>query len=151
MGTLIGVQNKAVVPYSTSNQEGAKNMRFIAVLDTDLVNQAEDYGFVVAKVDDTKDYSNTKIENLKAFWGNGEKTVSAKNTYNNVCGTPAYGDPTNNTTDYKYITCAINNVSTTDKFLVRFYVKIDGKYYYAKYSGHDYKYTGCIAAWSDLG
>ena len=80
MGTLIGVQNKAVVPYSTSNQEGAKNMRFIAVLDTDLVNQAEDYGFVVAKVDDTKDYSNTKIENLKAFWGNGEKTVSAKNT-----------------------------------------------------------------------
>ena len=153
MGTLIGVQKKTVAGQGTSTQEGTNNMRFIACLDTDILQSAEDYGFVVAKVDDTKDYSNTNIDALVANWGNGEKTVSAKDTYNNVCGTPAYGDPTDSLghTDYKYITCAINNVSSSDKFVARFYVKTGGKTYYAKYSGHDYKYTGCIAAWSDLG
>ena len=151
MGTLLGVQAKSIAGENTSSQEGTYNMRFVACLDTDILQSADDYGFVVAKLDDTKDYSNTKIENLKAFWGNGEKTVSAKGTYNNVCGSNAkYGDPTDGSTPYKYITCAINNVSDGDKFVARFYVKIDGKYYYAKYSGHDYKYTGCIASWSDV-
>ncbi|MCR5653397.1 MAG: hypothetical protein K6F88_06315, partial [Ruminococcus sp.] len=150
MGTLLGVQAKSTAGEGTSSQEGTYNMRFVACLDTDILKSADDYGFVVAKLDGTKDYSNTKIENLKAFWGNGEKTASAKGTYNNVCGTPAYGDPTDDSTPYKYITCAINNVSDGDKFVARFYVKIDGKYYYAKYSGHNYKYTGCIASWSDV-
>ncbi len=158
-GTLLGVQKKFTdkIDETTSSQEGAKNMRFIAVLDTDLVQNADDYGFVLAKVTDTTaktfGYDNTNFDNLKANMGNGEKTISAKGTSNNVCGIgdySAYGDPTNTTTDYKYITCAVNNVTDDDKVIARFYYKKDGKTYYAKYAGHNYQYTGCMAAWSDL-
>ena len=158
-GTLLGVQKKFTdkIDETTSSQEGAKNMRFIAVLDTDLVQNADDYGFVLAKVTDTTaktfGYDNTNFDNLKANMGNGEKTISAKGTSNNVCGIgdySAYGDPTNTTTDYKYITCAVNNVTNDDKVIARFYYKKDGKTYYAKYAGHNYQYTGCMAAWSDL-
>ena len=158
-GTLLGVQKKFTdkIDETTSSQEGAKNMRFIAVLDTDLVQNADDYGFVLAKVTDTTaktfGYDNTNFDNLKANMGNGEKTISAKGTSNNVCGIgdySAYGDPTDDTTDYKYITCAVNNVTDDDKVIARFYYKKDGKTYYAKYAGHNYQYTGCMAAWSDL-
>ena len=128
-------------------------MRFIAVLDTDLVQDADDYGFVLAKANNTnKTYAEINYDAIKAG-DDRVKTISAKGTYNNVCGTgdySAYGDPTDDTTDYKYITCAVNNVTDDDKVIARFYYKKDGNTYYAKYAGHNYQYTGCMAAWSDL-
>ena len=131
-------------------------MRFIAVLDTDLIQtmqDADDYGFVLAKANNTnKTYAEINYDAIKAG-DDRVKTISAKGTSNNVCGTgdySAYGDPTNTTTDYKYITCAVNNVTDDDKVIARFYYKKDGKTYYAKYAGHNYQYTGCMAAWSDL-
>ncbi len=154
-GTLLGVQKKFTdkIDETTSSQEGAKNMRFIAVLDTDLVQDADDYGFVLAKANNTnKTYAEINYDAIKAG-DDRVKTISAKGTYNNVCGTgdySAYGDPTDDTTDYKYITCAVNNVTDDDKVIARFYYKKDGNTYYAKYAGHNYQYTGCMAAWSDL-
>jgi co-chaperonin GroES (HSP10) len=55
-----------------------------------------------------------------------------------------YGDPTDDSTDYKYITCAVNGMSDDDMVVARFWVKINDTIYYAKYAGHNYKYTGCM-------
>ena len=148
-GTLLGVQKKSVAGEDTSSQEGAKNMRFIAVLDTDLVQDADDYGFVLAKANNTnKTYAEINYDAIKVG-DDRVKTISAKNTYNNVCGTTdealAYGDPTDANTPYKYITCAVNNMGDNDKVVARFYYKKDGIVYYAKYAGHNYQYTGCIS------
>ena len=157
-GTLLGVQKKFTdkIDETTSSQEGAKNMRFIAVLDTQLIQDmqgADDYGFVLAKANNTnKTYADINYDAVKAG-DDRVKTISAKGTSNNVCGIgdySAYGDPTNTTTDYKYITCAVNNVTDDDKVIARFYYKKGDKTYYAKYAGHNYQYTGCMAAWSDL-
>lgn len=155
-GTLLGVQKKDAMDSidkipgsadtSESGQETGNDIRFVAVLDTDLINDPEvtDYGFVLAKANTKTKYSDVTFDNLKANWGNGEKTISAKGTYNNVCGDERYGDPTNTTTDYKYITCAVNGMSNEDMVVARFYVVKGGKTYYAKYAGHNYKYTGCM-------
>lgn len=153
-GTLLGVQKKTVAGQETSTQEGEKNMRFVAVIDTDLVQDPDvtDYGFVLAKVGTGKTTATTKFDNLKAG-DDRAKTISAKGTYNNVCGTgdySAYGDPTADT-PYKYVTCAVNNVTDSDKIVARFFVKKDGKTYYAKYAAFNYNFTGCTAGWSDLG
>lgn len=152
-GTLLGVQKKSVAGEDTSSQEveGGKNIRFVAVLDKEILDAADDYGFVLAKVGSTRTYNDTNIEGLKANWGNGEKTISAKGTSNNVCGNEAYGDPEDTSTSYKYVTCAVNGVDDSSKVVARFYVTIGGTTYYAKYAGQNYQYTGCMAAWSDLG
>ena len=146
-GTLLGVQKKNAIDdaeiTSESHQENGSDMRFVAVLDTDLVQDADDYGFVLAKVGTNKNCANTNFDNLKVDMGNGEKTISAKGTYNTVCGTE-YGDPAS-ATPYKYITCAVNSVDDSSKIVARFYYKKDGVTYYAKYAGHNYKYTGCTA------
>jgi hypothetical protein len=146
-GTLLGVQKKSDVDdaeiTSESHQENGSDMRFVAVLDKDLLDDADDYGFVLAKVNTNKTCANTNFDNLKVDMGNGEKTISAKGTYNTVCGTN-YGDPESDT-PYKYITCAVNSVDDSSKIVARFYYKKDGVTYYAKYAGHNYQYTGCTA------
>ncbi|MBQ5347775.1 MAG: hypothetical protein IIU39_06985, partial [Ruminococcus sp.] len=131
---------------SESGQETGNDIRFVAVLDTALINDPEvtDYGFVLAKANTKTKYSDVTFDNLKANWGNGEKTISAKGTYNNICGDERYGNPKDTTTDYKYITCAVNGMSDQDMVVARFYVVKGGKTYYAKYAGHNYKYTGCM-------
>jgi hypothetical protein len=154
-GTLLGVQNKASSADPVTSENGAQeavegnDLRFVAVLDTDLVQDADDYGFVLAKVGTNKTCENTNFDNLKVDMGNGEKTISAKGTYNTVCGddnaSMAYGNPADDSTDYKYVTCAVNGIDDSSKIVARFYYKKDGKTYYAKYAGHDYKYTGCTA------
>ncbi len=161
-GTLLGVQKKEAMTYdipgsdvtSESHQEGQKNIRFVAVLDTQLIQDmvgADDYGFVLAKVSADKQYSD-KIENIK-YGMESAKTISAKDTFNNVCGKTdealAYGDPGADT-PYKYVTCAVNDIEDDSKIVARFYYKKGDKVYYAKYAGQNYQYTGCMAAWSDL-
>lgn len=157
MGTLLGVQKKDYIADAdktseNKEQETGKDIRFVAVLDREILQGADDYGFVLARLNDTsKTYGTTVFDNLKAYFGNGEKTVSAMGTYNNVCsGNEAYGDPTDNSTDYKYITCAVNGLESNDRVVARFFVKKGGKTYYSKYAGQNYDYTGCIAAYSDF-
>ena len=152
-GTLLGVQKKdksevGAPDTSEGGQETGCDLRFIAVLDTQLIQElqdADDYGFVLAKVNTGKTTSNTNFNNLRANWGNGEKTISAKGTYNNVCGDEKYGNPDDPSTDYKYVTCAVNGVDTNSKIAARFYVVKNGKTYYAKYAQYNYNFTGCTA------
>ena len=162
-GTILGVQKKekitnAAVTSDKGAQEAAEgsDMRFVAVLDTETLQGADDYGFVLAKVGSNKDIASVGNEGLDKLKKGDDrfKTISAMNTYNTVCGTTAaakkYGDPTETTTAYKYITCAVNGVDDSSKIVARFYVVKDGKTYYAKYAGHSYKYRGAVAGISDL-
>ena len=137
---LLGAQKKELLGddyknTSESGQEGDYNIRFVAVINSDIIAGAEDYGFVVAKAGSNKvtaDYAG-KFDKLVANWGNGEKTISAKGTFNNVCDNITYGDP-DKTSTYKYVTCAINNLDNdTDSVIARFFVKVGGKYYYSNY------------------
>ncbi len=160
-GTLLGVQKKAAISGASTTSEDGKqeaaegnDMRFVAVLETNLLRKADDYGFVLAKVGSDKNTTNTNFDNLK-MGDDRAKTISAKGTYNNILIKNAtnglkYGDPAANTA-YKYVTCAVNGVSTTEKVVARFYVTINGKTYYAKYAGHDYQYTGCTAGVNSKG
>ncbi|MBQ7505553.1 MAG: hypothetical protein IJT79_09630 [Ruminococcus sp.] len=152
-GTILGVQKKAALSAiagsdktSESGQETGKDIRFVVVLKTSIVQNADDYGFVLGRVkkESTRHYNTTQFDNLK-YGSDLAKTISAKNTKNNVCGNEAYGDPDNLSTGYKYITCAANGLTDDDMVIARFYVKQGDKVYYAKYSGYNYKYTGCIS------
>jgi hypothetical protein len=148
-GTLLGVQLKTKAGEDTSDQENGdhRDLRYVAVIAKSLIDDPEvtDYGFVLAKVGTGKTTSNTNFNNLRANWGNGEKTISAKGTYNNVCGDEKYGNPDDPSTDYKYVTCAVNGVDTNSKIAARFYVVKNGKTYYAKYAQYNYNFTGCTA------
>lgn len=148
-GTLLGVQLKTKAGEDTSDQENGDHrvLRYVAVIAKSLIDDPEvtDYGFVLAKVGTGKTTSNTNFNNLRANWGNGEKTISAKGTYNNVCGDEKYGNPDDPSTDYKYVTCAVNGVDTNSKIAARFYVVKNGKTYYAKYAQYNYNFTGCTA------
>lgn len=146
-GTLLGVQKKSDVDdadiTSESHQENGSDMRFIAVLDKDLLDDADDYGFILGKVDGARTYADTNINKLVEGAATGIKKISAKGTYNTVCGTN-YGDPAS-ATPYKYITCAVNSVDDSSKIVARFYYTKGGKTYFAKYAGQNYQYTGCMA------
>lgn len=153
-GTLLGVQTKAhhdAVTSENGEQEAAEgnDLRFVAVLDYNLLKDADDYGFVLAKVENTKTTTNTNFNGLQVGRGAGEKYISAKGTWNTVCGTSEeemrYGNPDDDTTAYKYVTCAVNGIDDASKIAIRFYYKKDGKTFYAKYAGHNYQYTGCTA------
>lgn len=157
-GSILGVQKKDKASVdadvtSQSGQETGTDIRFVAVLDTAIINSLgadDDYGFVLATVDDSKTTANANFNGLKAYWGNGEKTISAKGTVNTVCGNADYGDPTKDT-PYKYVTCAVNGVDGGVRVAARFFVKKDGKIYYAKYAKDNYAngYTGVIAGWTE--
>lgn len=146
-GTLLGVQKKNAIDdadiTSESHQENGNDLRFVAVLDKDLLDDADDYGFILGKVDGARTYTDTNINKLVEGAATGIKKISAKGTYNTVCGTN-YGDPESNT-PYKYITCAVNSVDDSSKIVARFYYQKDGKTYFAKYAGQNYNYTGCMA------
>jgi hypothetical protein len=160
VGAILGAQRKdrEAVGAAKTSDKGAQELadgddiRFVAVLSTDMIKRADDYGFVLAKVGTDKTTANTVFDNLKAHWGNGEKTISAKDTYNNICGDERYGNPKDISTDYKYITCAVNGLDDSFKVVARFYVVIDGKTYYAKYAKGNYagNFRGITAGLSDL-
>ena len=151
---ILGVQKKSKAEVnapntSESHQEDGNDIRFVAVIDTDVLQDAIDYGFVITKVDadQARTYANTKFDRLTITAG-GAKVVSAKDTWNNVCGNAAYGDPSNSLgyTDYKYVTCAVNRVADDEYIVVRFYVTDSNNVTrYAKYAGHNYHFTGCMS------
>ena len=153
-GRLLGVQLKSNVAdaeeTSESGQEDGSDLRFVAAIETELLKAAEDYGFILAKADATKNNenrtcANTTFANIKYNGTNGEKTLSAKGTYNNISGA-VYGDPTDTSTTYKFVTCAVNALESGKKAVARFYVKVNGKVYYMNYvDGSNASYSGCVA------
>ena len=158
-GTLLGVQKKdaldgAARTSENGAQEDGNDLRFVAVLKTDILRNAQDYGFVLAKVNSSKT-TESVAPNINALSadgaGKGEKVISAKGSSNTICGD--YGE-LGTYTSYKYITCAVNGIEDGTKVVARFYVKIGGKTYYAQYpkgGNYDGNFTAAVAGMSDLG
>ena len=159
VGAILGVQKKsAVTGASVTSTDGAQealegnDMRFVAVLNTEVLEAADDYGFVLVKDSQgrtTNDFSNANFDKVKAFGGNGEKTISCAGTSNTICGD--YGKLGTNT-EYKYITCAVNGVNDTESIVARFYVTLNGKTYYGTYGIDNFANSirGCAATYGSL-
>lgn len=128
---LLGVQVKS---------ESFNSVRFISVAASEVLNSAEDYGFVFNVV--AKNESTADIKNNPEKYINGNTTfVSCKGTENSVAfgkyGNAVFDTAKQGYTRYKYLTAAINNIPD-DKYLVsRFYVKNgeNTEYSYYKSSG----------------
>ncbi len=137
---IIGYQRKVIkTEQSTAesgNDIGTKGVRIVTQIDQAWLDaNASDYGYVVAKITSDKTQSELNFNALKKDGGNGEKTISCKNTYNNGVG---YGDG--------YVTLAVNGMTDNDKVVARFYVVKDGVTYYANYS----TYTGILAEYTEV-
>ncbi|MBR1731436.1 MAG: hypothetical protein IJ725_03255 [Ruminococcus sp.] len=138
----LGFQKKSDIPESvgSSDQETGKDIRFITHVYNPLLKAASDYGYVVVKTSKALT-DNPDFSKITPNWGNGEKTISCKGTVNTL-GADSGQD--------KYITLAVNGVTSDYNVAVRFYITINGKTYYSKYNGTSGTYTGCIAQYSDL-
>ena len=140
---ILGVQKKHdienVVHNGQEDNNPEKCLRFITVVNEGLVrgNNIADYGYVVARVSDKQpsEVYGTNIFNLLHFQGGrGEKNLSCKGTMNSVVREPAYGDAGTESSTYKYVTLAVNNIPDGNSVAARFYVKTkDGRTHYGNY------------------
>lgn len=144
---ILGVQKKhnisdVDINAQEKNADGTtseNSIRFITTVNEGIVKGAnvEDYGYVAAKIPNKQPseiYASNVFNALKYNGANGEKTLSCKNTKNNVVQNSGYGDPSNSDTTYKYVTLAVNNIDDGASVIARFYVKTkDGKTYYGDY------------------
>ncbi len=144
---ILGVQKKhnisdVDINAQEKNADAAtseNSIRFITTVNEGIVKGAnvEDYGYVAAKIPNKQPgeiYTSNVFNALKYNGGNGEKTLSCKNTKNNVVQNTGYGDPSSRDTTYKYVTLAVNNIDEGASVIARFYVKTkDGKTYYGDY------------------
>lgn len=151
---ILGVQKKP-------EMAGTKSIRFVSVVNTNILRDAEEYGYILAKVDnkgDTNKYKTIrgKINQITYEKAYGENSNSlfvknVKETDNKISGN--YGKY-NEDTPYKYVTLGLNDIPEEKVFIVRFFVKkkIDDSRYTVQYA--DYydseknKYAGCSADWA---
>ncbi len=135
---LMGVQR---------NADAENAIRFVSVIDADLIAAADDYGYIIGTT--TKDRltamqnaGNITLENVPHL------AVSCKETDNQLSGD--YGLH-NTDTNYKYVTAAIENITDPSKtILARVYVKCGDKTYYGDYITGTATYAGCATSLADL-
>lgn len=140
---ILGVQKKHdienVVNNSQEDNNPEKCLRFITAVNEGIIkgNNVADYGYVVARISNKQpaEVYNTRIFNILNYGGgNGEKNLSCKGTMNSVVKEPAYGDARTESTTYKYVTLAVNNIPDGNSVAARFYVKTkDGRVHYGSY------------------
>lgn len=123
-------------------------MRFVAELSSEFVNKDNiDYGFEVVKTskNNTSEFNTAGgFDIMQDLIDNNKdniKSISCKNTSNNITGDTRYGDNDDTSTEYKYVTLAVNDIPDNQGIAVRFYVEIDGIRYYSGYT--DSKGTNC--------
>ena len=128
-------------------------IRFVSVVNTEILKDAKEYGYIVAKktksegvtyeslrekIDQIKiDSSKVYVENVK---GTSNKISSIYGQYDSD-------------TPYKYVTLGINDVPEDVILLARFYVKdksnnIQYADYYTQIYNDAYKYKGCSMDWA---
>lgn len=141
---LLGVQKKETIKTDTAGT----GMRFVAELSSEFVNKDNiDYGFEVVKTskNNTSEFNTAGgfdiMQNLINENSGNIKSISCKNTSNNITGDTRYGDNDDTSTEYKYVTLAVNDIPDNQGIAVRFYVEIDGIRYYSGYT--DSKGTSC--------
>lgn len=125
---IIGFQKKA------ADAENAQGVRIITKVEGCDLTKFDEYGYVVAKVSG-KEQATANFSNLKAYGGNGEKTIKCNGTVNTIDG---YGTP--------YVTLAVNGMSDGQQVAARFYAIKDGVTYYSNYVSTA-RYNGIIATY----
>jgi uncharacterized protein YbbK (DUF523 family) len=141
---VLGVQKKA-------NSE-SNDMRFVAAVNNDIIQDADEYGFIVAKSGQA-DVAIARGYAPKAKYGEDENctTIDCKGTSNKISGDfGAYEADT----PYKYVTLTIENVPDNQTLVVRFYVKKGDNIWYSRYQKDQsvYKnfYKGLAVNWDAL-
>ena len=138
LAPIIGYQRKVIKTEQstadTGNDIKTKGVRIITKVEDCDLNQFEEYGYVVVKVHD-KEQETANFNNMKAYGGNGEKTIKCNGTVNTIDG---YGTP--------YVTLAVNGMSDGQQVAARFYAIKDGVTYYSNYVSTA-RYNGIIATY----
>ena len=141
---LLGVQKK--VESDELDSESKTDVRFVSVVKTDILRDADEYGYVFAKVDN-KEFARNNAYRMTV---DAENVLVKKCTESSNTISGDYGKYDANT-DYKYVTASVNGIGN-DTVAARFYIKKGDKYYYADYTNKDNEtYTVCATAFSDLG
>ena len=139
---LLGVQKKNDVDVLSTNNN---DVRFVSVINTAILMDADEYGYVFAKFDSKED-ARAHADEIQAG-GSKVLTKPCTETSNTISGD--YG-LYNNSTDYKYVTATVNGIGT-DTVAARFYIRKGSTYYYADYTNElNETYGVCAAAYSDL-
>lgn len=136
---LLGVQLKSA--------EEQTSMRFISLISSDVLKNASEYGYVFTTT--SKETATAKSLASKLTVENGHKYICT-DTINTMTGN--YGSGDFNATGYKYVTAAINNITSDKAVVARLYI-IDnnGNVHYGKYiDSNNVKWDGCAARLSDL-
>ena len=132
LAPIVGFQQKAGV--LSGNDIDTQGVRIITKVEGCDLTQFDEYGYVVVKVTG-KEQASANFNNMKAYGGNGEKTIKCNGTVNNIDG---LGTP--------YVTLAVNGMSDGDQVAARFYAIKDGVTYYSNYVSTA-RYNGIIATY----
>ena len=138
---ILGVQKK---PEMTQRN----CIRFVSVVNTDILKDADEYGYLLAKTSKKSASTYTDLRNKInkiEYGGSNIYQKNIKGTNNQISGD--YGLYDTNT-PYKYITLGINDVPDDVVFIARFYVKKGDKIQYADYyNSANNRYDGCSIDW----
>ncbi len=136
---ILGVQKK------TDASDTNRSVRYVAVLNDEVLKDAYDYGFISVTGDNL---ASARANMDGVTLSNAKNIFSWKNTDNAING--SYGVH-NSDTKYKYVTFGINNLGDYG-VAVKFYVKDNkGNVYYADYTNKNNEtYNNCSADWTSL-
>lgn len=138
-----------------SNNKKPDTVRFVSVIDSDILKAAGDYGYMFYKLDkkDTAEDIKKVRENLEDHISVDKlyKKYSCKGTINSI----VKGGYENNVfepsaegyTRYKYLSATVNGVSDDKYLIARFYIEVNGKYHYALYNGN---FRACVFSAGEL-
>ena len=137
---LLGVQLKS--------ESETSSMRFISLISSDVLKNAREYGYIFTATSKAADVA--KGSAYKLTIDNGRK-FNCTGTYNTSTG--VFGSNDMDSSSYKYVTAAVNNITDDKTLVARVYViDNDGLVHYGKYiDSNDVKWDGCAAKLSDLG
>ncbi len=126
---ILGVQKK---------NDSVNDIRFITVISKEIMDLADDYGYVLAKAS-TTDYEAVR-NNADKLGITEDNKITCKNTTNTLSGDFGSNQDGN---AYRYVTAAVNNVDNDATVVARFYIVIGGKTYTSKYYTAGNTYDGC--------
>ncbi len=119
-----------------------RDVRFITVVNSDILasDEVKDYGYIFTATSKTQTEARDNIHKLTL--ANASHKYSCLDTYNTF--TEEYGNTDFGSTDYKYVTAAINDIPEGFTIGSRFYVELkDGTVLYATYNPGNNSYDGC--------
>lgn len=136
---LLGIQKKS--------DEEETSMRFVSIISSEVLKNVKEYGYVFTTT--SKETASAKELASKLTVENGHK-YDCTDTINSMTGD--WGSSDLDTTSYKYVTAAINNITGGKAIVARLYViDNDGLAHYGTYiDSNNNKWQGCAARLSDL-